>query len=248
MTLMLHPIIFGIVTFFSTVLGGLFAARYRANIGVLAGFASGVLISVPLFDLLPETLNLALEARIPVANVMHVTALGFIFLYVLERYVSFYRVRKSDTFDNARPPIGGLFGTTELSVHSFMDGVAMGVGFQLDFHVGIIVAVAVICHDFSDGLNAITIMLDSGNTLETSMKMLLLDAATPMVGIIFTMFIKISAQYLILILPFFAGGFLYLGASDLLPGTHGRKPSLASLVSSLTGFLLIFILTVVLDI
>ncbi len=146
------------------------------------------------------------------------------------------------------PPIGGLFGTTELSVHSFMDGVAMGVGFQLDFHVGIIVAIAVICHDFSDGLNAITIMLDSGNTLETSMKMLLLDAATPMVGIIFTMFIKISAQYLILILPFFAGGFLYLGASDLLPGTHGRKPSLASLVSSLTGFLLIFILTVVLNI
>lgn len=246
MALTLYPIIFGVITFFSTVLGGLFAARHRANIGVLAGFASGVLISVPLFDLLPETLNLALEAHIPIVNVMYVMAMGFIFLYILERYVSVYRARGARS--DMRPPIGGFFGTTELSVHSFVDGIAIGAGFQLDFHVGIIVAIAVICHDFSDGLNAITIMLDSGNTLKTSMRMLFLDVVTPIVGAVVTIFIQISSRFLIILLPFFAGGFLYLGASDLLPGTHGRRPSLASLVSSLAGFLFIFILTGILDI
>jgi zinc transporter ZupT len=242
-----ESLIFGIITFFSTVLGGLFTVRYRANIGLLAGFASGVLISVPLFDLLPVTLNLAAKTGVPIVNVMYVVAIGFIFLYVLERYVSVYRARRTGASFNTRPPIGGLFGTTELSVHSFMDGIAIGVSFQIDFHAGIIVALAVICHDFSDGLNSITIMLDSGNTLKTSMRMLLLDALTPILGIVFTLFISIPGHYLILLLPFFAGGFLYLGASDLLPGTHERKPSLASLISSLAGFLLIFVLTGILN-
>jgi zinc transporter ZupT len=49
-----------------------------------------------------------------------------------------------------------------------MDGLAIGIGFQLEFHVGIIVAFAVIAHDFSDGLNTVTAMLNSGNSLGVS--------------------------------------------------------------------------------
>jgi zinc transporter ZupT len=58
-----------------------------------------------------------------------------------------------------------------------------------------------------------------------------------------TLFITIPEQYLVLLLPFFAGGFLYLGASDLLPEAHEKNPPVVSLVSTLAGFLLIFIIT-----
>jgi ZIP family zinc transporter len=127
-------------------------------------------------------------------------------------------------------------------VTSLGDFFAIGLGFQFDFHVGIIVAVAVICHDFSDGLNTVAIMLNSGNSLKSSFRMLLLDASTPVLGVVSTLFIRLPEQYLILFLRFFAGGFLYLGASDLLPEAHERNPPLVSLVSSLAGFLLIFVL------
>lgn len=49
-------------------------------------------IAVSLFDLLPQSLKLATEVGVPIEHVMHATAPGFIFLYVLERYFSVHRV------------------------------------------------------------------------------------------------------------------------------------------------------------
>jgi zinc transporter ZupT len=237
-------IISGALTFVSTLAGGLFAVRYRERFGILAAFAAGVLIAVSLFDLLPEALRLATNAGVPLEQVMYVTALGFIFLLILERYFSVHRVCLPDgTCTNERHPKGGLFGASELSAHSFMDGLAIGIGFQVEFHVGTIVAFAVIAHDFSDGLNTVTVMLNSGNSLRSSLKMLLLDAIAPMLGVLSTLAIRIPEDYLILFLPFFAGGFLYLGSADLLPQAHEKNHPLVSIAFTLLGFLLIFVIT-----
>jgi zinc transporter ZupT len=237
-------IIFGAVTCVSTLAGGLFAVRYRERFGILAAFAAGVLIAVSLFDLLPEALRLATNAGVSSEQVMYVTAVGFMFLLILERYFSVHRICLPDgTCTNERHPKGGLFGASELSAHSFMDGLAIGIGFQLEFHVGIIVAFAVIAHDFSDGLNTVTVMLNSGNSLRASLKMLLLDAIAPMLGVLSTLAIRIPENYLISFLPFFAGGFLYLGSADLLPQAHEKNHPLVSIAFTLLGFLLIFVIT-----
>jgi len=240
----MFPIIFGAITFVSTVVGGLFAVRYRRRLGMLEAFAAGVLIAVSLFDLLPETFRLATNAGVRLEHVMHVAAVGFIFLLILERYFCVHKVCVPDgTCTNVRHHKGGFFGAAELSAHSFMDGLAIGMGFQLEFHVGIIVAFAVIAHDFSDGLNTVTVMLESGNSLRSSLKMLLLDAITPVLGVLSTLVIRIPENYLMLFLPFFAGGFLYLGSSDLLPQAHENNDPLVSIAFTLLGFLLIFVIT-----
>jgi len=243
-----EPLLFAVATFCSTLIGGLSATRFRHNFGVLAAFAAAVLISVPLFDLLPESIKISIQVGVRIEYVMYSVAIGFIFLYVLERYVSVHRVCQGTICKNIRHPKGGLFGALELSGHSFMDGLAIGIGFQFDFHVGIVVAVAVVSHDFSDGINTVTVMLNSGNSVRSSLKMLLLDASTPILGAASTLFFSIPVKYLALILPFFAGGFLYLGASDLLPEAHERNPPIVSLVASAAGFALIFVVTVLLKI
>jgi zinc and cadmium transporter len=242
-TMEIYSLLLAVGTFFSTLLGGLLAAKYRGRIVLVSAFAAGILISVPLFELLPETFSLALKVGLRLEKVMHVTALGFIFLYVLERYFSVHRICNSGICSNVRHPRGGLFGASELSVHSFMDGFAIGIGFQHDFHVGIIIAFAVICHDFSDGINTVTIMLNSGNSLYSSFKFLLIDAFAPILGVTSTLLFSLSEHYLLLFLPFFAGGFLYLGASDLLPAAHERNPPLTVILLTLLGFLLIFVLS-----
>ena len=237
-------IIFGVITFFSTMVGGLFAVWFRKSFGMLAAFAAGVLIAVPLFDLLPETFRLAAKVGVPLEHVMYVTAIGFIFLLILDRYFAVHRICLPDgTCSNVHHHTGGFFGATELSAHSFMDGLAIGIGFQLEFHVGIVVAFAVIAHDFSDGLNTVTVMLNSGNSLRSSIKMLLVDAITPVLGVLSTLVIRIPEYYLILFLPFFAGGFLYLGSSDLLPQAHEKNHPLVSIAFTLLGFVLIFVIT-----
>ena len=113
-----------------------------------------------------------------------------------------------------------------------MDGFAIGIGFHFDFQIGILVALAVIFHDFPDGMNTVTVMLNSGNSLKNAMKMLLLDAVTPVLGATLSLFVTLFDRYLVYLLPFFAGGFLYLGASDLLPEAHDEtSPALAFTIS-----------------
>jgi ZIP family zinc transporter len=171
------------------------------------------------------------------------TGLGFVFLYMLERLLSVKKIRLGDSWKYVRHSTGGIYGASELALHSFVDGFAIGIGFHVDFQIGILVALAVIFHDFPDGMNTVTVMLNSGNSLKSSMRMLLLDAVTPVLGATLSLFVTLFDRYLVYLLPFFAGGFLYLGASDLLPEAHDETSPAVAFVISLAGFAVVFIAT-----
>jgi zinc transporter ZupT len=117
----LFIIIFGVAAFFSTLAGGLVAARYRARVGIISAFAAGVLIAVSLIDLLPESLKLSGVLNVPIEHVMYSLASGFIVLYILTRYFSVHHVCEGDICRNIRHPKGGMFGAVELSAHSFVE-------------------------------------------------------------------------------------------------------------------------------
>jgi zinc transporter ZupT len=237
----LYPIVLSFITFFATLLGGYVAARNRSRFGVIAAFSAGVLIAVPLFQLLPASLRMADDLGTPLENVLYMTALGFVFLYMLERLLSVKKVRSGDGWKYVRHSTGGIYGASELALHSFADGFAIGVGFHFNIQIGLVVALAVIFHDFPDGMNTVTVMLNSGNSLRSAMRMLLLDAVTPVLGATASLFISALDRYLVYMLPFFAGGFLYLGASDLLPEAHDEtSPALAFFIS-VVGFLAVFV-------
>ncbi len=238
-----YPIILSFVTFLATLLGGYVAARNRKRFGIIAAFSAGVLIAVSLFQLLPTSLTLAVKLDIPLQNVLYTLGLGFIFLYMLERLLSVKKVRSGDRWKYVRHSTGGIYGAGELALHSFVDGFAIGIGFHFDFQIGILVSLAVIFHDFPDGMNTVTVMLNSGNSLKSSMRMLLLDAVTPVLGAVLSLFVTIFDKYLVYLLPFFAGGFLYLGASDLLPEAHDETSPAAAFFISLGGFVVVFIAT-----
>jgi zinc transporter ZupT len=239
-----YALLFGAIAFVSTMAGGIVAVRVRRHFGLLEAFAAGVLIAVPLFDLLPESVALAGKSGIPTAWLFYAVAVGFVSLLVLERYFSVSRVRSADgSYRNEQRPKGGVIGAAGLSAHSFMDGVAIGAGFQVDARMGLIMAFAVIAHDFSDGMNTVVMMLRFGNSERDSVRMLLLDAVSPMLGVVFTTFFVIPAHTLVLILPFFAGGFFYLGASELLPEAHEKNAPLATILCILLGLAVILALT-----
>jgi zinc transporter ZupT len=79
----LYPILLGLIAFLSTLSGGLLAARLSSSqLGALTAFAAGVLIAVPLFDLLPE----AHEKNPPSLSVVLCLA-GFLFIFVLPQWL-----------------------------------------------------------------------------------------------------------------------------------------------------------------
>src|SRR5437870_4646367 len=121
-----------------------------------------------------------------------------------------------------------------LSFHSFLDGLAIGVGFEAGPKVGFIVLLAVVAHDFADGLNTVTFMLATRNSRWRTFLLLAVDALAPVAGALCAGLFRITPYHLAFQLSFFAGFLLYLGASDLLPQVHER-PRFALLASTIGG-------------
>jgi ZIP family zinc transporter len=228
---------FASLTFLSTGLGGLAAIRFRDRLHLLLGFSSGAVIAVALFDLIPEVFALDRgTAAMPFA------AVGFLALFALERYTSMHRAREHAHAREAHDQEMGIIVAAGLSLHSFLDGIAIGVGFQTNLHVGLLIALAVIAHDLSDGLNTVTVVLAHGNPLRRAWRWLLVDMLTPILGAASTTAITINHGILPWLLAFFAGSFIYVGASDLLPEAREHDSPLVG-IATVVGMLAIYATT-----
>src|SRR5690348_13331379 len=209
----------GFAAFAATLLGGAFALRFRDQLHLILGFSSGAVLGVALFDLLPESLDLT-GTRYSTKTVTLVVAVGFFAFMLLSRV--FLLHPESDDDEHSHAALGSL-GASSLSLHSFLDGVGIGLAFKVSTAVGAIVAAAVLAHDFSDGINTVTMILKNRGRGILAFRWLLLDAAAPVIGVAVTFAFRLSDLHLGLVLSLFCGFFLYLGASDLLPESHHRQ-------------------------
>jgi ZIP family zinc transporter len=134
-----------------------------------------------------------------------------------------------------------VFGASSLSFHSFLDGVAVGLSFQVSPALGAIVAAAVLAHDFSDGINTVGMIFKNGGDKKQAMKWLAIDAIAPVIGMISASFISIPESVLGIILALFCGFFFYIGASDLLPESHHNHPTRWTTFATVLGMFVIYV-------
>jgi ZIP family zinc transporter len=120
-------------------------------------------------------------------------------------------------------------------MHSLLDGVAIGLAFQASHEVGIVVAIAVLTHDFSDGINTMNIVLKSGGDRMLALYWLAADALAPVLGVVSTFFFTLRGEWFGTVLAVFAGFFLYIGASDLIPESYHAHPKFLTTAMTLAG-------------
>ncbi|HYK65052.1 MAG TPA: ZIP family metal transporter [Patescibacteria group bacterium] len=231
------PILLALVTLVSTGLGGTAAIRLRDRLHLLLGFSSGAVLAVALFDILPEVF--AFDRG---ASYMPITAVGFLLFFGLERYTAMHRAREHPHLAEAHEAELGAMSAAGLSFHSFLDGIAIGVGFQTSAAVGLLIALGIIAHDFSDGLNTVTVVLAHGSSHRNAVFWLMIDMSMPVLGAASTLMFNLRAGLLPWMLAFFAGSFLYIGASDLLPEAREHDSPLVG-VATCMGMLVIYLIT-----
>lgn len=207
-------------TVVSTLLGGLFALKFKDKLHLVLGFSAGAVIGVAFFDLLPEALEL-IEGFYDTHMVTTIVAAGFLFYMILDRAVQLHAHDHEEDAHNHR----GALGAGSFAIHSFLDGVAIGLAFEVSASLGLIVAAAVLVHDFSDGINTVSAILKEGGTKARAFLWLLLGSFAPVLGVISTRFFTLEPATLGLVLASFCGFFFYIGASDLLPESHHRHPT-----------------------
>ncbi|MBP9711583.1 MAG: ZIP family metal transporter [Candidatus Pacebacteria bacterium] len=230
-----------IAALISTFLGGVFALKFKDKLHLILGFSAGAVIGVAFFDLLPEAIELA-QGTYDVSYITTIVALGFIGYTILDRFIFFHSHGRDEHADEKNKQVSrrGILGAGSLSMHSFLDGAAIGLAFQVSQSVGVVVAAAVLVHDFSDGINTVNMILKNAGSKRQAFKWLLLDAVAPVLGVISTLFFTLPESALGIILAIFTGFFLYIGASDLLPESHHGHPTIWTTIATILGMLVLY--------
>ena len=203
-----------------TLAGGAFALRYQRYLHAIMAYSAGLLIGVAFLDLIPEIVAISRTESLSVRALMFTLLGGFLAIFLLEKLTIIHSEKMHDAPGHQHNV--GLVGALGLSFHSFLDGLAIGVGFQAGNEVGFVVLLAVVAHDFADGLNTVTFMIATRNSRWRTILLLVVDALAPVAGALMASVIRVQPQMLAFQLAFFAGFLLYLGASDLLPHVHER--------------------------
>jgi zinc transporter ZupT len=125
-------------------------------------------------------------------------------------------------FDGVRSTLGWL-APAGLIAHSVLDGVAIGLGFEAGGEIGLIVTMAVLVHDFADGLNIVTVAFAGGRGRVGAIVLLAFDAVATVVGVAISQVIPLQADQLGILLGAFGGAFIAIGASHLLPEAEHRQ-------------------------
>jgi len=222
-----------LATLIATAAGGLLALRLRERLHWVLGFAAGVLIGVVAFELLPESVEQSRRAGGDAEAALLAVVAGFVLFHALKRSVIARDAQAAGGASQQRRV--GLLSSLALVAHSLMDGVGIGLAFQVSPAVGATVASAVIAHDFCDGLNTVSVMLLHRHGTASALAMLALDAVAPLLGAASTLVYSLPPTLLASGLGLFAGFLLAIGALDILPQAVSRAGAAAPNLIGLAG-------------
>lgn len=207
-----------IATILFTFLGGLVALRYKGYSHVFAGLTAGVLISVVFLEIIPEILEMNTGSAVPLLWLV----VGFVAFHIFEKIFALHHSHGEPEHDHGHAhPTSRTAAVWALILHSLLDGLSIGLAYQVSPVFGSLLAIGVIAHDFSDGFN--TVSLTSQGSVARSKKFLALDAFAPAVGAVIGYFLVVPEHVLVILLSIFAGILLYVATGDILPEAHCPK-------------------------
>lgn len=196
--------------------------------------AVGVFLSLILYELIPETLELSPE----LGGVA--VAFGFISFYVLANYLhKKYHHLESDDCDRKGAATLLLIGD---GIHNIADGVILGGAFLIDPTVGVVTAVGLALHEIPQEIVEFGVLIRAGYSKKKAAAFNLLSASSVVLGTVLIMIIAEHVEeYVWVITGVAAGNLLFLAASDLLPRIHGNLKHYGSIwhstISITVGFI-----------
>jgi zinc and cadmium transporter len=203
---------------------------------LLIGFSAGGLIGGAFLHLLPEVLE---ETH---SNLIFIyLILGFIFFFILERYLHWRHCHKEGRCDIHAFTYLNLIGD---GIHNFGDGLVIGSSFTVSVHFGIITALVIIFHEIPQEIGDFGVLVYGGFSKTRALFYNYISSLTCILGTAIGYILSANvARFSIFLLPFIAGGFIYIASCDLIPELH-KEPSLKRSTASLFAFLcgILFIL------
>ena len=182
---------------------------------LLIGFAAGGLIGGAFLHLLPESIE-----KSGGNQAFFYALIGFSFFFMLERIFHWRHCHEGECDIHAFTYLN-LLGD---GIHNFIDGMLIASSFLIDFKLGLITTLLIICHEIPQEIGDFGILVSGGFTRTKALFFNFLCALTAMLGATAGYFLSNRLDsFSLFLLPFTAGGFIYIASSDLIPELHKQK-------------------------
>jgi zinc transporter ZupT len=238
--------------FLAPFLGGQFGLKFKDRLHLTLGFSAGTVAGLAFFELIPESAHMLEKFGIG-GEFLHPTLVlsGIIIYMLLDRVIGIHKHSHDENDEHehshednhSHEKFSGKFKAATFSFHSFIDGLAVGLAFQVSVFLGIATAIAVIAHSFSDGLNTAIACQKAGMEPRETKRWILTDAISPVIGMLIGLVVSLPESALGLVLAVVSGFFVYVSMTDLVPESFHAHPTKWTTVSTILG--IVFIAVVV---
>ena len=227
---------------FGTTLGGIIGVKIKRNsnkfLSFILSFASGLMMSIICFDLLPEAFQIS-----NIITVIIGIILGIIMMILCDILVeNKFNDKKVKTTEKNNMLLTGIIVSIGLAIHNFPEGLAIGSGFDASIKLGLSLAIAICLHDIPEGISMAVPMKNGGMKSGKIIFYVILSGITTGVGALVGALIgNISENVIGVCLSFAAGAMLYIVSGELIPEANqiykGRLSGIGNIIGFLVGMI-----------
>lgn len=201
-------------------------------------FSAGALMGDAFIHLLPEIVEEAGFGLIISFGVLF----GIIFSFLIEKVIHWNHCHLPITATHVHSfSLMNLFGD---AVHNFIDGLIIGASYLVSIPVGLYTTVAILLHEIPQEIGDFGVLLHGGFTKTKALMLNLGVSLTAILGVVISLLLSSKVANLThFIIPFAAGGFIYIAGSDLIPELHKECDTRKSLIQIIMFILGVVVMT-----
>lgn len=215
--------------------------RLKKVLIYMISFAAGALLGGAFLHLLPHTVA---EHGFGIDIAIYVLV-GIGVMFMVEKVIHWRHCHIPTTADHPHPFAWmNLFGD---GVHNFIDGLIIGGAYLVSVPIGVATTIAVILHEIPQEIGDFGVLIHGGFSKTKALMLNFASALTAILGAVVALLIGSYVENLTMfLLPFAAGGFVYIASADLIPEMHKTVKISRSLLQFLFFVLGISIMLLVL--
>lgn len=215
------------------IIGCFFNNVSNKFLSIILSFASGLMMAVICFDLIPEAFELTnIFINILGISIGIITML-FCDLIVENKFTKREKLKSNNLLKT------GIIVSIGLAIHNFPEGLAIGSGFDVSTKLGIGLAIVICLHDIPEGISMSIPMKNGGMPIWKVIFYVVLSGVTTGVGAFFGAIIgNISNTIIAISLGFAAGAMLYIVSGELIPESNKLYKGRMSALGNIMGFII----------
>lgn len=224
---------------FGTTIGGIIGVTFKNTsnkfLGFILSLASGLMISIVCFDLIPEALEISSIALVILGLLFGVVCMIICDIVVQKKFkTSVHYSKNTNSLLKT-----GIIVSIGLALHNFPEGLAIGSGFGASIKLGYSLAVAILLHDIPEGVSMAVPMKNGGMKKRKVIFYVVLSGITTGIGAFFGALIgTISQEVISMCLSFAAGAMLYIVSGELIPESNKLYKGRMNSIGNIAGFIL----------